>query len=150
MDPRAERQIRDLSMVQVALEANGGASTQKPPDLDTLQARTGQDLCILDDEIDFSAETFADIPVRPAEATLKRLTQSELLPPPSSYPVPYDLVVDPNAPEFVAKQRIEFLVLMKHAKDSNLPWGFPDKDVLQALFSYVKTCLLYTSPSPRD
>ena len=106
MDPRADQQIKDLSMVQVALEAQGGASTQKPPDLDSLQARTGQALDILDTEIDFSKETFSDIPVRPQESSLKKLTQSELLPPPSSYPVPFDLVVDPSAPEFVAKQRI--------------------------------------------
>ena len=27
---------------------------------------------------------------------------------------------------------------MKHANDSKLPWTFPDKDVLQTLFTYVK------------
>ena len=139
LDPRAEQQIKDLCMVQVALEAQGGASTQKLPDLDTLQARKGQELNILDAEIDFITETFSDIPVRPQESTLKKLTQSELLPPPFSYPVPFDLAVDANAPEFVAKQRIEFLVLMKHSNDSSLPWGFPDREVLQALFSYIKT-----------
>ena len=102
LDHRAQEQIEDLSMVQEALEATGGSNTQKPPDLTTIQARTGQDLNILDDELDFSQEKFEDIPVRPEESSLKKLTQSELLLPPSSYPVPFDLQLDANAPEFVA------------------------------------------------
>ena len=58
------------------------------------------------------------------------MTAAELLPPPSSYPVPLDLTVDPDAPEFVSSQRIEFLVIMKKEGDSAEPWGFPDKDPL--------------------
>ena len=69
---------------------------------------------------------------------LRRLTQTELLPPPSSRPVPLDLEVDPNAPEFVSQQKIEFLILMKSDSDTSLPWGFPDKETLQALVAHVR------------
>ena len=46
--------------------------------------------------------------------------------------------VDPDAPEFVAKQRIEFLVLMKTVGNDKLPWGFPTLPVLQELFNFVR------------
>ena len=90
--------------------------------------------------LDYEFEDFS-IPTRPDGSTIRRITQTELLPPPSSGPVPLDLVVDPSAPEFVSQQRIKFLVLMKSESDCTLPWGFPDKDTLQKLLAHVReTC----------
>ena len=107
--------------------------SQKAPDLDNLPTRIGQEIIPEDKFLDFEAADFDNLPVRPEESTLRRLTAAELLPPPSSYPVPLDLDIDPDAPEFVSSQRIEFLVIMKKEGDSADPWGIPDQEQLRPL-----------------
>ena len=148
LGPTAD-QVSDLTKVCEAVQNSGGAPTQKPPDLDNLTPRIGQDLKVVNSTLNYEEEDFP-VPARPDEASLRRITPAELLPPPSSRPVPLDLEFDPDAPEFVSQQRIEFLILMKTEADSTIPWGFPDKDILQKLLTHVRDCLLYTSPSPRD
>ena len=51
-----------------------------------------------------------------------------------------DLEIDVDAPEFVSRQRIEFLVIMKK-EGSSERWGFPDKPLLQRIFDFIRlTC----------
>ena len=130
-------QVLDLTKVCEAVQNSGGAPTQKPPDLDNLTPRIGQDLKVVNSTLNYEEEDFT-VPARPDEASLRRITHAELLPPPSSRPVPLDLEFDPDAPEFVSQQRIEFLILMKTESDSTIPWGFPDKDTLQKLLAHVR------------
>ena len=73
-----------------------------------------------------------------SQSDLKSLMQAELLPPPSSRPIPLDLEIDPNLPEFVTQQKIEFLILMKSETDAAKPWGFPDKEVLQTMMAHIR------------
>ena len=115
----------------------GGTPTQRPPDLTNLAPHVGQNIQVVDSVIDYDEEDYT-VPVRPQESTLRRLTQAELLPPPSSRPVPLDLEVDPNSPEFVTQQKIEFLILMKSETNTAQPWGFPDKEVLQTMMAHVR------------
>ena len=128
----------DIIRVNEALHICGGAQSQKAPDLNNIAPRLGQDIQVIDDELDLESADYDCLPVRPDEASLKRLTHKELLPPPSSHPVPLDLQIDLDAPEFVANQRIEFLVIMKKIGDRHTPWGFPDLAVLQALLDHVR------------
>ena len=130
-------QVQDLGRVHEAVQNAGGAPTQKPPDLAKIAPRVGQDLEVIDSVIDYEQEDFS-VPDRPEESNLRRLTHTELLPPPSSRPVPLDLDFDPSAPEFVSQQKIEFLILMKSDSDPSIPWGFPDKATLQALLVHVR------------
>ena len=127
-----------MAKVEEACFILGGMQSQKAPDLDNLPTRIGQNIIPEDKFLDFESADFDNLPVRPEESTLRRLTAAELLPPPSSYPVPLDLDVDPDAPEFVSSQRIEFLVIMKKEGADAEPWGFPNKDQLQALFDHCR------------
>ena len=133
-----DTEAADISRVNEALHIHGGAHSQRAPDLQNLTPRIGQDIQVIDDCLDLETADFDCLPVRPEEHTLQNLSHRDLLPPPSSHPVPLDLVVDPNAPEFVSNQRIEFLVIMRKEGDQQSPWGFPDIQVLQELLNYVR------------
>ena len=83
------------------------------------------------------------------------------MPPPSF--VPDGLAVEaPEMTDLVRSQDIIFLVVQRTADDINAPWDFPSKedlddlvdsvtaDLLETEVRIINTCLLYTSPSPRD
>ena len=105
---------RDLSKVEAAVRGIDGFTSTTRPDETNTSAGKGQQLQFLKqvfDEDDFDEDDV--VPVRPDDKTLRRITTDELLPPPSDKPVPLDLTVDPDLPEFVSEQRIEFLVMAR-------------------------------------
>ena len=113
-NPGPQQRIdEDLKLVQAALIQAGGAKTQKPPTEDNLYAGKGQNVKLFNNN--YTMDAFEDIPDRPPEDTLPKLTQTDFLPPASTAIVPLDYQVDPNAPAFVREQNVEFLVLMKPA-----------------------------------
>ena len=144
----------------------GGFNSSTRPDESNTKAGKGQELLFLKNK--FTEEDFDEediIPDRPEEQTLRRLTTAELLPPPSDMPISLDNSMDPDLPEFVTEQRIEFLVMERQRgkilgiiisvyinilgkSDKNQithpldrpedPWGFPNADTLQALYDKVR------------
>ena len=94
----AREQEEDARRVRSAL--GGGIGGQKP-DVNKLTARQGQSLDVIDNLLDLDGFDPSIIPVRPNEASLPKLTQKDLLPPPSSKPRPLDFEEDPDAPLFV-------------------------------------------------
>ena len=130
------------------------------PWLISIDIGKGQELqflrnCYEEDEF----KEFDIIPDRPAEQSLRQITNTELLPPPSDMPLPLDPPHDPDLPEFVSEQRIEFLV-MARSRGNNLvsiypkikartnilltdnpdePWGFPNEDMLQKIYDKICT-----------
>ena len=168
----------DLKQVQEALIQAGGEKTQKPPTEDNLYAGKGQKVKLYNDNYTMGA--FDDLPDRPPEDSLPRLTQTDFLPPASTDIIPLDFQVDPNLPTYVREQNVEFLVLMKSGSGE---WTFPKAEVLKKIYDdareiehdeildvvlwtriekdstvasimlstvNIELCLLYTSPSPRD
>ena len=87
--------------------------------------------------MDFTNDTFDDLPERPDESTLRRISLKELLPPATSAPVPLDMELDGKELSFVANQRIEFLVIMRKEGDTKSSWGFPCEAQLLKLYNHV-------------
>ena len=71
---------------------------------------------------------------RPAEEGLRRVSNLELLPPPSTLP---DIAGDISE-EIVKKQKVEFLLIVKDLSDPQSEWGFPPKEVVDQLFEEVR------------
>ena len=135
VDPRLEK---DMDKVRKAVEVAGGLMGQHPPDFSKLKARDGEKLEVIQEWFNFEDEDFDDIPARPDENTLRKITADELLPPPSDQIVPLDFVLDGQEHSFVANQRIEFLVLRRPVLDSDAPWDFPSEEQLRAMYSAVR------------
>ena len=94
---------------------------QKKPNFDKMQPRPGQNLNVINDVL--KAVDYFDIPVRPAENTLQRISAQELLPPSVATPVPLEVQINPHEPDYVLDQRIEFLDKMRQANDPDAPRG---------------------------
>ena len=102
-----ERDLQnDLSKVREAVSLAGGLASNKP-DFEKQKEREGQHVEIVEEWVDLTDETFEDLPERPAENTLHRISLKELLPPATSVPVPMDMEIDGKELSFVANQRIE-------------------------------------------
>ena len=82
LDPGLQTLVTDLDRVVDAVSYTGSLVSQRPPDLANLTSRVGQQTTAVDNTLDFENVTFDDIPVRPEESSLRKLTNSELLPPP--------------------------------------------------------------------
>ena len=117
-DALAQRDLQnDLSEVREAVSMAGGLASNKP-DFKKQKDREGQHVEIVEEWVDFTEETFNELPERPAESTLRRISLKELLPPAPSTPVPLDMELDGEELSFVANQRIEFLVIMRKDGDA--------------------------------
>ena len=134
----AQRDLQnDMSKVREAVSMAGGLASNKP-DFEKQKEREGQHVEVVEEWIDLTEETFDDLPERPAESTLRRITLKELLPPATSVPVPLDMELDGEELSFVANQRIEFLVLMRRDGDAKSSWGFPSESQLLKLYNHVR------------
>ena len=134
----AERDLQnDLSKVREAVSLAGGLSSNKP-DFEKQKDREGQHVEIVEEWVDLTEETFEDLPERPAENTLRRISLKELLPPATSVPVPLDMELDGEELAFVANQRIEFLVIMRKDGDAKSSWGFPNEAQLLKMYNHVR------------
>ena len=135
---KAERDLQsDLGKVREAVSMAGGLNSRKP-DFEKQKEREGQHVEIVEQWMDFTDETFDELPERPEESTLRRISLQELLPPATSAPVPLDLELDGEELAFVANQRIEFLVLMRKDGDSKSSWGFPCEAQLLKMYNHVR------------
>ena len=137
-DTLAQRDLQtDLGKVREAVSLAGGLASNKP-DFEKQKDREGQHVEIVEEWVDFTDETFEDLPERPAENTLRRISLKELLPPATSTPVPLDIEIDVEELSFVANQRIEFLVLMRKDGDTKKSWGFPSETQLLKMYNHVR------------
>ena len=135
---KAERDLQsDLGKVREAVSMAGGLNSRKP-DFEKQKEREGQHVEIVEQWMDFTEESFKDLPERPEESPLRRISLQELLPPATSAPVPLDLELDGEELSFVANQRIEFLVLMRKEGDSKSSWGFPFEAQLLKMYNHVR------------
>ena len=136
-DPPVLTQVQiDLQNVRNAVEQAGGLVSQKPPDLEKMKARVGQDLEILNEVLDIGDQVFA--PERPDEQTLHKLTTKDLLPPSSTAPVQIDYEHDPTDYDFVQERRVEFLVMMKPRTVPSTAVRFLTQEQLQTLFDHIR------------
>ena len=126
----------DLQNVRKAVEQAGGLVSQKPPDLEKMKARVGQDLEILNEVLDIGEQVIA--PERPDEQTLHKLTNKDLLPPSSTAPVPIEYEHDPSDYDFVQERRVEFLVMMKPRTVPSTAVLFLTQEQLQTLFDHIR------------
>ena len=134
----AERDLqKDLSKVREAVSLAGGLASNKP-DFEKQKDREGQHVEVVEEWVDLTEETFDDLPERPAENTLRRISLKELLPPATSVPVPLDMELDGEELTFVANQRIEFLVLMRKDGNDKTSWGFPNEAQLLKMYNHVR------------
>ena len=134
----AQRDLQnDLSKVREAVSLAGGLASNKP-DFEKQKDRVGQHVEVVEEWVDLTEETFDDLPERPAENTLRRISLKELFPPATSMPVPLDMEIDGDELSFVANQRIEFLVLMRKEGDAKTSWGFPSEAQLLKMYNYVR------------
>ena len=134
----AERDLqKDLSKGRDAVSLAGGLASNKP-DFEKQKDREGQHVEVVEEWVDLTEETFDDLPERPAENTLRRISLKELLPPATSIPVPLDMEIDGEELTFVANQRIEFLVLMRKDGDAKTSWGFPNEAQLLKMYNHVR------------
>ena len=115
----------------------GGLNSRKT-DFEKQKEREGQHVEIVEQWMDFTNETFEELPERPDESTLRRISLQELLPPATSAPVPLDMELDGEELTFVAYQRIEFLVIMRKEGDTKSSWGFPCEAQLLKLYNHVR------------
>ena len=135
---QSERDLQsDLGKVREAVSMAGGLSSRKP-DFEKQKEREGQHVEIVEQWMDFTNDTFDDLPERPDESTLRRISLKELLPPATSVPVPLDMELDGEELTFVANQRIEFLVIMRKEGDAKASWGFPCEAQLLKLYNHVR------------
>ena len=135
---QAEQDLQsDLGRVREAVSMAGGLNSKKP-DFEKQKEREGQHVEIVEQWMDFTDETFDELPERPDESTLRRISLQELLPPATSTPVPLDMELDGEELTFVANQRIEFLVLMRKAGDTKTSWGFPCEAQLLKMYNHVR------------
>ena len=65
--------VVDINKVNEALYIHGGAQSTKAPDLGSIKPRIGQDLNVIDDNLDLENANYDTLPVRPEESTLSRL-----------------------------------------------------------------------------
>ena len=72
----------DINKVNEALFIKGGAHSSKAPDLGSIKPRIGQDLNVIDDNLDLENANYDTIPVRPEESTLSRLSHADFYPHP--------------------------------------------------------------------
>ena len=93
--------------VNDALDTAGALVSQKKPDLDKIADRPGHKVAVVNQVHKKTDMEFFDIPTRPDEATLRRISAAELLPPPTSAPVPLDFEFNPHEENYVADQRME-------------------------------------------
>ena len=77
----AQRDLQnDLSKVREAVSLAGGLASNKP-DFEKQKDHEGQHVEVVEEWVDLTEETFDDLPERPAESTLRRISLKELLPP---------------------------------------------------------------------
>ena len=134
----AQRDLQnDLSKVREAVSMAGGLASNKP-DFEKQKDREGQHVEVVEEWVDLTEEIFDDLPERPAEITLRRISLKELLPPATLVPVQLDMELDGEELTFVANQRIEFLVLMRKDGDAKSSWGFPNESQLLKMYNYVR------------
>ena len=77
---------------------------------------------------------------RPDESLLQRIDFKDLLPPPSSEPVPADFQFDASMPEYVREQKIEFLLVQKPA-GTEQAWAFPNEENLHRIWTDIRNKL---------
>ena len=126
---------RDLNKVNEAVWQVGGMMANKPPDMEAMKARKGQRTDVVVEDLNIG--DLAPTPQRPDESTLPKLTPLELLPPPSTAPIPLDHD-DTACLGFVREQKIEFLLIQKPVSDPSAPWSFPPEDVVQKVFEHAR------------
>ena len=126
---------RDLLKVSHALDQFGGLNSKNPPDFKNMKERKGQTVQVACE--DLTIGDFEDPPERPEESTLSRVSYSDLLPPPTSDPVPLDFEVPANLPEHVKEQRIEFLLIQRPENDDAAPWDFPPPEVTPVSYTHL-------------
>lgn len=73
---------------------------------------------------------------RPLEATLQGIDLNDLLPLLSVGPVPTDFQFGPTLPEYVSKQRIEFLLVQKPT-NMKAAWSFPSEERMRIVWNNV-------------
>ena len=135
---QTERDMQsDLGKVREAVSLAGGLNSRKP-DFEKQKEREGEHVEIVDQWMDFTNDTFDDLPERPDKSTFRRISLKELLPPPTTTPVPLDMEIDGEELTFVANQRIEFLVIMRKEGDTKASWGFPCETQLLKLYNHVR------------
>jgi len=131
--------LSDLEKVGQAVAAAGGLRSSRAPDLNNIQQRDGQVINVIAQEFDFSAEDDEYVRERPEEDTLRRVTDDELLPPPSDQIIPIDADLDLDADDFVREQRHELLVSQQITGNKQAPWGFPNKAMLQKIWDHIRS-----------
>ena len=129
---RASKLDGDKAKVIELMNAAGGLISKRPPDMD--KPRKGQTIVVGNDDLDFEDEA-----QRPDDNTLQRISFADLVPPPSSDPVPLDFSMPSNIPDFVKEQRIEFLIVQRKANCPNEPWEFPPQKTVQELFDFIRS-----------
>ena len=66
---------------------------------------------------------------------------------PKGYPV---IAINPNDPAANAEDSYDLMKVRAQEKGFNFPYLFDDGQKIFPQYGATKTCLLYTSPSPRD
>ena len=131
-----------MFLIQACLGGSGLESNRRPEE-GTATATKGQALQFFNEKFDVDDLEEEELPpVRPNADTLRRLTTTELMPPPSEKIQKLDFEYDPDLPDFVTEQNIEFLVMARNARNPDDPWTFPKLEVLQQLFDKVRTTLV--------
>ena len=132
-----DKNVSDESKVSEAVKLAGGLIYQNKPDPANQKAGKGQELKVNTGK--FTADEFdlaEPVPVRPDATTLRRITEEELRPPPSSMLVPLEPTY--NLPDFVTDQRIEFLIVVRSESAPEDAWGFPTEEVFQKMYNSVR------------